>query len=50
MKYAGICTEHGLIAHDAPKAMLDIKTGPYCPYCGKLVTVLKVDKKGRKQK
>ena len=50
MKYAGICPEHGLIAHDAPKAMLDIKTWPYCPYCGKLVTVLKVDKKGRKQK
>lgn len=48
MKYAGMCPEHGLIAHDAPKAMLDIKTGPYCPYCGRLVLVLKTDKKKKK--
>lgn len=50
MKYAGMCPDHGLIVHDAPKAMLNIKTGPYCPYCGRLITVLKTTKKNHKEK
>lgn len=37
MRYAGTCKTHGLIQHEATKAMLDIKTGPYCPLCGNLI-------------
>ena len=37
MKYVGTCKVHGLVQHEATKAMIDIKTGPYCPYCGILI-------------
>jgi hypothetical protein len=48
MKYAGECPNHGLVAHEADQKTLDLKGGPFCPYCGKLVLVLKTDKKKKK--
>jgi len=47
MKYAGTCKVHGLIAHEATQAQMDIKGGPYCPYCGLTVTVIASDKEKR---
>ena len=47
MKYAGTCKVHGLIAHEATQAQMDIKGGPYCPYCGMTVTVIASDKEKR---
>jgi hypothetical protein len=40
MKYVGKCDKHGLIQHDVTQAQIDIKGGPYCPYCGSLVDVI----------
>jgi len=50
MKYAGMCKEHGLIGHEATQAQMDIKGGPYCPYCGLTVTVVASDKEKRSLK
>lgn len=52
MRYAGTCKTHGLIQHEATKAMLDIKTGPYCPLCGNLIdnVIKKNDRKTSKIK
>lgn len=51
MKYVGTCKVHGLVQHETTKAMIDIKTGPYCPYCGILIdNVIKNDRTRSKTK
>lgn len=50
MKYIGKCQKHGLVAHDATKAQMDINGGPFCPYCALPVEVISSDKKEPKKK
>jgi len=50
MRYVGKCPDHGLIQHEADKKTLATKTEPYCPFCGKYVEVIKMVKKGNKEK